>query len=37
MAITGRPISAEEALHWGLVTKVADDGEGEGVCGNSRS
>ncbi|RCN35713.1 enoyl-CoA hydratase/isomerase family protein [Ancylostoma caninum] len=27
MTITGRPITAEEALHWGLVTKVVDDGE----------
>ncbi|KAK6740272.1 hypothetical protein RB195_008626 [Necator americanus] len=27
MTLTGRPINAEEALHWGLVTKVVDDGK----------
>ncbi|KIH59725.1 enoyl-CoA hydratase/isomerase family protein, partial [Ancylostoma duodenale] len=27
MTLTGRPVTAEEALHWGLVTKVVDDGE----------
>ncbi|KAL6728456.1 hypothetical protein Aduo_010228 [Ancylostoma duodenale] len=27
MTLTGRPITSEEALHWGLVTKVVNDGQ----------
>ncbi|KIH56504.1 hypothetical protein ANCDUO_13314, partial [Ancylostoma duodenale] len=27
MTVTGRAITSEEALQWGLVTKVVDDGE----------
>ncbi|VDN24945.1 unnamed protein product [Cylicostephanus goldi] len=27
MTLTGRPITAEEALHWGLVTRVVEDGK----------
>ncbi|KAK6030865.1 enoyl-CoA hydratase/isomerase family protein [Ostertagia ostertagi] len=29
MVLTGRAVSSDEALQWGLVTKVVDDGEGE--------
>ena len=31
MALTGRTISADEAMEWGLLNKVVDDGEGEVV------
>ncbi|KAK6017581.1 enoyl-CoA hydratase/isomerase family protein [Ostertagia ostertagi] len=29
MVLTGRAVSSDEALQWGLVTKVVDDGQGE--------
>lgn len=32
MALTGRPIPAEEALDWGLINKVVGDEEGEVVA-----
>lgn len=31
MALTGRTVSADEALDWGLINKVVGDGEGEVV------
>ena len=31
MALTGRPVSAEEAARWGLINSVVGDGEGEVV------
>ncbi|PIO59192.1 enoyl-CoA hydratase/isomerase family protein, partial [Teladorsagia circumcincta] len=36
MVLTGRAVSSDEALQWGLVTKVVEDGEADiRVCGRS--